>query len=211
MPEHLLGFDVREDWLAGDAIWDETRRRKFLLRPYAPKPLSVDPTVWPSVFRAGDGEGMIGDLLRPRGVFVVPVPAWIGPSGVLWSDLAAMRRHLAAGWQQPRPTATVAVSWVTGPGDDPAAGPDLVATTPAERSDEWDLLGYDVADRWLLSGLANCGYDDSEIDRLRDRWAPLLNARHLFADATVAFAFRELTNARVTEHAPFFVYALYRL
>ena len=208
MREHLLGFDARELWLPPDALWDDARRRRFLLRADTPKPLSVDATVWPSVFRAGDGDGYVGRLLRRHGVFVVPVPAWIGPTGTLWEDLARMRSHLGANWARPRPTAIIAVSWIADPEENGLAEPDLPATTPAEPDPDWELLGYDVADRWLLSGLANCGYGADDVDEFRSRWSPALNAHHLFAEVAAARAFRGATDARVPEHAPFRVYAV---
>ena len=40
-------------------------------------------------------------------------------------------------------------------------------------------------------------------------WGPRLNEHHLFKNAESAFAFRLVTNRRVPEHAPFFVYGLW--
>ena len=75
------------------------------------------------------------------------------------------------------------------------------------------LLGFDVRERFLppSSGLSNCGYSPTEVARLRGAWASDLNEHHLFADVGRALAFRDLTDHRVPEHAPFFVYALHRL
>ncbi len=73
----------------------------------------------------------------------------------------------------------------------------------------WQRLGYDVADDSRLSGLSNCGYLRDEIDDLREEWGPYLNLYHLFEDAERAWDFRSLTNWRVPEHAPFYVYGLY--
>ncbi len=46
--DRLLGFDARELWMDTGLLWDVARRARFLLRPEAPKPLSVDPLVWPA-------------------------------------------------------------------------------------------------------------------------------------------------------------------
>lgn len=73
-----------------------------------------------------------------------------------------------------------------------------------------EFLGYDVGDAGLLSGLMNCGYDE-EAAELRERFARHLNHHHLFYDRERALHFARLTNERVPEHAPFFVYGLYRL
>ena len=82
---------------------------------------------------------------------------------------------------------------------------------PAEPEKSWTLLGYDVADGSLYSGLSNCGYAPEDSDRLREKWAPTLNEHHLFRDQDPAFAFAEVMNARDPCHAPFYVYSLYRL
>jgi hypothetical protein len=73
----------------------------------------------------------------------------------------------------------------------------------------WQFLGFDIADGGFISGLSNCGYEDAERDGLAAEWAQYLNRRHLFDDLQRAFQFRELTNARVPEHAPFFVIRLW--
>jgi len=82
---------------------------------------------------------------------------------------------------------------------------------PREVEGEARLLGYDIADDVFLSGLSNCGYTDEEKTALRSTWASRLNRFHLFDQADVAFEFKTLTEARVPEHAPFFVFGIYRL
>lgn len=56
-----------------------------------------------------------------------------------------------------------------------------VSTSPDRQ---WQLLGFDVTDS-STSGLCNGGFDPSRenVDALRARWAPRLNAHGLFADA----------------------------
>jgi hypothetical protein len=75
----------------------------------------------------------------------------------------------------------------------------------------WERLGYDVADDFTLSGLCNCGYEAEEAAGLRPAWSPELNHHGLFGDPRAALRFCSLTDARVPEHAPFFVYGLYRV
>jgi hypothetical protein len=74
-----------------------------------------------------------------------------------------------------------------------------------------DLLGYDVADYDLLSGLTNCGYAPEEAASLAPVWAPLLNEWHLFGNPGDATAFAAVAEERVPEHAPFFAYGIYQL
>ena len=71
------------------------------------------------------------------------------------------------------------------------------------------LIGFDVADYWLMSGLANCGYSAQEAALLTPARAPLLNEWHLFSTLAEATADAEVTDERVPEHAPFYAYGLY--
>jgi hypothetical protein len=89
-------------------------------------------------------------------------------------------------------------------------GPYAEPTEPEHRRGAWELLGYDVADP-TISGLSNCGYDPSEQARLAPEWSNRLNEHHLIADLDDAYAFLEITNQRVPEHAPFFVLGLWRV
>jgi len=82
---------------------------------------------------------------------------------------------------------------------------------PSEPAEGWELLGYDVSDDWLLSGLTNCGYRQEELEPTRQKWSSRLNRHHLFDAITDAAAFRQVTNERVPEHAPFNVFSVYRV
>jgi hypothetical protein len=82
---------------------------------------------------------------------------------------------------------------------------------PYEVEGEPRLLGYDIADDVFLSGLSNCGYTDAEKAALRPRWAARLNRFHLLDQVDAASEFKALTEARVPEHAPFFIFGLYLL
>jgi hypothetical protein len=187
--EAVIGFDAREQFLASGEFWPPDRRRTYLLRPEVERPLSVDALVWPSVFHE------------------LPVPDCGGVAADLWDDLDEMRAALAE--RPPVAHRVVAVSWIT---DDATAkgGPRRSPrdAMPCALGAEWELLGHDVADGGCLSGLSNCGYSALERAELAPRWAPRLNAAHLLATVDDAFAFRRLADTRVSEHAPFFVYAL---
>ncbi len=79
----------------------------------------------------------------------------------------------------------------------------------AAPPDDWKLLGYDVADHGLTSGLSNCGYDTTEKPDWQRRWVRRLNDHGLLTTIDDAEAFAEACDARVSEHAPFFVYGLF--
>lgn len=209
MEDRLVGFDMREPDRA--ELWDAARRERFLLRVDAPLPLSVDTLVWPSAFDTGQGIGLPQPERERWRLAGIPVPSWIGPNAGLWDDLGRMRQHLAAHQGQPRAYVEVAVSWFSDDGftDAGVVGPYLAPVTPPLRGVGWRLLGYDVADGSLVSGLANCGYSPTEAAGLRQEWRARLNDHHLFSDVRQALQFKQLSDRRIPEHAPFFVYGLF--
>src|SRR5436305_3186339 len=192
----LLGYDAREDWISFESSWSTERRQLFLLRQDVEKPLSVDSDVWPSVFE------LLPDLRRPD---------WTGYVQDLWDNFQALVETL----KSTVPTESVNLRFIA---------IELIASLCSDAElTEWrdrvkevipprldqlprKLAGYDVADFFLLSGLTNC-----EVPARPDpsRWAPLLNRHHLFLDPASAFEFKTEVDARVPEHAPFFVFSLW--
>ena len=94
--------------------------------------------------------------------------------------------------------------------DEDGQTPDSVGPS-GTGSETYHLLGYDVADYYLMSGLANCGYSPAEAASLAPDWAPRLNEWHLLGNSTDATAFAAVTAERVPEHAPFYAYGIYQL
>ena len=198
----LLGYDCRERWCPRARLWPAERVQKFLLRTDVEKPLSTDVFVWPSVFQDQQlGLLELEDLrLGPTGL---PTPSLHGWVQDLWQDLSAVRGALAPLIGQRFDVIAVTAS---APWHD-----DVPECVPATLDDEWALLGFDVVDGWLLSGLTNCGYSHDEIETLRSRWAHRLNAHHLFDNEGHATEFASLADLRVREHAPFYVCGLWKL
>jgi hypothetical protein len=165
-----------------DPSWTADRRALHLLRRDVPLVRSVDAGVWE----------------RPPGL---PPSAEVGG---LWPDLPDL---LAAARALDRADAVVVR--ITALEQDEEAPEDLDLVGSAfERH---DLLGYDVADYYLMSGLAHCGYSPDEAVSLAPPWVPLLNERHLFGTPEDAAAYVEVTDRRVPEHAPFYAYGIYQL
>jgi hypothetical protein len=165
-----------------DPSWTADRRTSYLLRRDVPSVRSIDTLVWE----------------RPPGLPRPPVPERLWPSR---SDLFA-----AAG--APDRAGVVAVR-ITAFVEDEPTPESLDPIGPA--AERYDLLGYDVADYWQLSGLTNCGYSSEEAASLAPVWAPLLNQWHLFDNPDDATAYADVTEKRVPEHAPFYAYGIYQL
>lgn len=206
LDEALLGFDAREMFMDPARTWESARREMYLLRTNAPKPLSVDSAVWPSLF----GEGLSEAERKRLRLDTMKRPEWTGPNQNLWEDLARMESAL--GPLAATPHCNIAIAWVSADGfSKPAEGPGPYREkmTPATRNADWVLLGYDVADSGFISGLSNCRYDPAEVAALRGTWSSHLNEHHLFADVDKALAFKGMTERRVPEHAQFFVFGLW--
>jgi hypothetical protein len=217
MNRWLIEFDVRtapEQYVSGR--WDATSRAGYLLRPEVEWPLSVDGLVWPSVFRLKGVEGL--DLPSYSPIEIDPAVA----GGDVWLDLDRLQacydahRGLAPGG------VFIALELLSEkeaeaeriPYDLPGgiqAAVWLEPTVPERLPDGSTLLGYDVADAGRISGLSDCGYTEDEIRDLVPRWAARLNSFGLLDTVEDAIAFREVCDARVPEHVPFWIYALWRL
>ena len=110
------------------------------------------------------------------------------------------------------PVHRVCVAVFAAAAEDPAEQEELRlrtgADTPLAPDPAWTFVGFDVADGTEISGLSNCGYG-ADVEELRATWAARLNDRGLVGVLEDAFAFREVTDARVPEHAPLTVYGIW--
>lgn len=212
---YILGYDARKLWEARFTTRED--KEAFLFRLDVDRVLSVDPASWPSVFPAGGNAR----------------PEYVGFFQCLWEDLDSLRSHLTKTTQiRTKPADVIAVAleadilesadaerWEKRlKGVSPSPGVtetdlSLPHATPAAIAAGWSLLGYDVCDEWGLSGLADCGFqpDREDVKSLRAAWRPRLNRFHLFDSIDHASAFVRVSNQRVREHAPFFVYGLWRV
>ncbi|CAN91996.1 MULTISPECIES: hypothetical protein [Sorangium] len=178
-PVVLYGFDARLRLDAEDPQWTQDRRERYLLRPDLPRVLSVDRLVWPAVPAALTTDGLAPDY---------------------FSDLGALRRRCDG--------AAAIIALAVSEHDERARALEIPCQ-PAEIDPAWRLLGWDVADSGLISGLSNCGFlPDTDVTALRRDYGPRLNEHGLFRERADAEAFRTLSDARVKEHAPFFVHRI---
>lgn len=188
----LVGFDARENELDGRKTPIPIHvRGVFLLRPEIELPYSVDGHVWPSVWGMNEGPQADGNGL--------------------WLNLAELRQSLT----EKGKTAILIVVELLVPSNLPAFGfpYPLIDSTPEPQTipEGGTCLGFDVADSGFWSGLSNCGYSEEDRARLRPEWRNKINDFGLLKSEQDAITFKEMTDARVPEHAPFWVYKLYRL
>lgn len=237
----ILGFDAREMWRSESEVWTVHPKESFLLRPSVPKALSVDPGIWAPVLTrevairngyVGFYQELWGDLEALR----VALRAAHGRRP-LWTVAVVLRADACSGEEQRRwsellmgvgaescaiSPAEIGVAKVVrdarARGDEEKAGgreaeDALPLAMPFEVLSDWFFLGFDVADMWLQSGLSNCGFlpEQEDVAGLKGAWAPKLNDFHLLQALGEAVEFKELSNRRAEEHAPFFVFELWRV
>lgn len=239
MNEKIIGFDCRQ--ITSDNaqnLWTEARRELFLLNKHVALPVSVDTNVMPSVFSFHEGlqaqqsvitvhacsshqqdlglwqshKEMLGALIKhcegksvskhnEIAITIVERDRWwnclIGKEERLNEIEKDLIKPMLPGyWINLRKI------WHS----------ILEETTePSKIEKTWTLMGYDIANGFLLSGLSNCGYGQGDIAVIRKEWLKHINDRGLFNNVDVALRFRDQTNKRVNEHAPFFVFGVYDL
>jgi hypothetical protein len=165
--------------------------------------MSVDTSVLPSVFSFDED---CPDVERIR----LPPSDFHQQSLRLWRSLAKMKGAVRATNSRPlvialelHRDAVDAEDWWNDLADE--------SVEPSSLGCTWRELGYDVADRFLTSALSNCGYTVDEKKSASSNWIGQINGSGLIDDVGAALKFRDYSNVRVAEHAPFFVYKIYQL
>ncbi len=193
MNELLLGFDIRVNNLD---LWGKERRDIYLLRKDVEIPKSVDGDVWHM-------SKTINSILKKESL----EKNW---DFNLIMDLNGLIEKFQKA-NEPN-SSLIAISVISNSLDAPMASAERIVS-PLKKMEHFalfDFLGYDVADEWQTSGLMNCGYLPEEIEELQ-KFAPKLNEHHLFAFVDDAISFKSVSDVRVPEHAPFYVYGLYKI
>ena len=199
-------------------------RHSHLLTPETRWPLSIDQMLWPSIFYYPvyvDGKeylwGSMNDEFTRAKQMVLEAHHWQHEALGLWQDLSLMKRFFSRYYLGKKDGVIVAVALYSGT---------LEPRAPDWNKDYWSavlsdglinkeipssfkLLGYDVADHTMTSGLVNCGYSKKELGDLKKLWPNKLNEYGLFPNLDDAVEYIEVCDRRVVEHAPFFAYGLY--
>jgi hypothetical protein len=201
--KQVVGYDAREMWFDLDANWPEARRQRYLYRPTVKKPLSVDTAVWPSIFSV-DGKAK-----------------WASHFGYQesWSDLFELQSSITK-YHEVHPVSPfriIAIVLFLGEytrGDSTDWSIRIpYRITPDRIEEDWQFLGYDVADSFMLSVLSNCNLPpDPEGSGLRKKFGAQLNDFHLFDSFDWAVEFKRLSDERFRgSHAPCFVFGLWTI
>lgn len=192
MRQTVLGFDARQKWKDCSSEWAHRRRSLYLMDPNVSQICSVDNVSWPEVLDE--------------------FPEWVGPVHGLWDDTERLKEHLEK--KGLKEFHRIAVTLVTENMEEKDLSMVLSSwggleeiVLPADR----EFMGFDIADSTLVSGLTNCGYTPEEAKLNRDRYSSDLNSFHLFDTLNQASSYCFECNERVPEHAPFYVYGIYKI
>jgi hypothetical protein len=197
-----IGFDVR--MMAADyvqEVWSPERRMEYLLRTNVEWPMSIDPAVWPSLRQSHYFNAHGRRILNPR--LIRKDTAHLENELGLFRDQSSLDEIDTA---QHGVRIGIEIILINTKDAGPFGG--LVA---APVPQVMNIIGFDIATEAPISGLCNCGYAQAELDRLRHKWECKLNEYGLLTDIEDAQQFQEMTNKRVPEHAPFYIYKLSRI
>lgn len=210
----LLGFDIRlssEDYIG--VFLDQERRDLHLIKPDISWPLSVDIMVWPSFF-CYDRDRSGPAYFQFNGTIDITPHNTRHLALELWSNLDEMRSYFLK--QKNKLTKKWFQLAIVLRRDNFLQSDDFwrAVLDPPLSIDklpkDWLFLGYDIADRDMISGLSNCGYDAKEKYLIQKTWSSRLNEYGLLKNLEDAMQFKNLSNQRVPEHKPFYVYGLFR-
>jgi hypothetical protein len=206
--------------------WGAVGREAFLLRPEIEAPISVDRLICPSIFQPEVQRSEESKIMLTRFTPSLPVNRTVTQQADDWpeSDLNILglwtdfRKMLS--WAEQKPDLKkfirfpIAIQMLL----EPEMASELLWLTvtdtgqkPVLCADEWPLLGYDVADRGRISALSDCSYDGGDLREARLRWGNYVNDWGLLNDLKPATSFREVSNERIREHAPFYTYRVVRI
>jgi hypothetical protein len=214
--QRLIRFDIRlpKSNYVNDR-WKKEDRNRFLLRSDVEWPLSSDPLVWPSIFFSKIFRDSTG---FPYGnIEVDPVI----DGGNYWLSLDQMGAHYKAHRSPYANGVFIAIhlfsenpltsNFIAYSRDGIQFGLELGDATPSDCPSNSEFLGYDVGDASWISGLSNCEYTATERKRLEPIWRHRLNSFGLLSTLDDAAEFRKLSDDRVSEHAPFWIYGISKL
>lgn len=185
----VIGFDVRQT--SGRAQWSAERRSAYLLRPDVTRPLSVDVMVWPQAASLGQSEhplGLLGSIQQALTLYPDLLSRGEDTPALIEIAVVADLKGCSASFEY--------LDSYLFPSEDQS----LDYETP--------ILGYEAADKNLISGLSNCQLTDNELSKARRTWASGVSANGLFRSGEVAAEYKTFCDAAIPEHKPFEVFRI---
>ena len=211
MEEKIIGYDVREMWYKEPC--------DFRMGSQLVKMLSIDHTLWSSIFHHG-GYGDLGEKDREEkgfGMIELPSISRVGANYHLWSDLADMQNYLSPyRCAEGKPYWVIAITLRTEdlermPRDreywpyDPESNPDSIQS-------DWVLVGYDLTSRWSESMITPALLSPETEAEAVAELPRELNEYLLFPSIEKAAEFKmRWDSAAFPDEAPHLVYGIWRI
>lgn len=212
--QYVLFYDLRQWVQSGPQDWTIERRRQYLYRESVNQPISVDRYVLDSFDSLYSEDEM---------------PGYTGPFSPFWESLADLNQFISVKNIDLNKFLLLAFSidvslfseddvthWnkILGSKSTSVEKENLFSglASPSNVQENWNFIGYDVADSGFMSSISNIGFTPADdVEKLRKTWSGLLNNYHLFDDADEAVKFKQLSDKRVPRHAPFTVIGIWCL
>ena len=208
MKEQILGYDVREMWY--ESQYDLIKRGRFK------KMLSIEGSLWGSIFKSGDYPGLVGPAREEIGLGTLELPNMdvVGMNIHFWSVLASMLHYVREHSRQSgRLYWAVAITVCL---EDPerelkarTEWPYYAETIPPDIQSDWVLVGYDVTTSDSESMITPC------LEPLEKReaceFAKDLNEYMLFSTLAQADEFRRAQDTAYELGYPHMIYGIWRV
>lgn len=183
----MLGYQLRQPMNQIAIQWPQERRNHFLLNPGIAFPLSADKAVWPTADDAAMSAAFFEDF--------DPTP-FSAPNGL---SLFSIRSNTPL----PKKEDGVLVALSTSQIRASALRAKHFINEQSHNLIGLDLVGFDVCDDYLISGLSNFGLTEHERSSLQKKFGGSLNQFGLFKNIEDAEEFSLVMNKIAKEHAPF--------
>ena len=191
----IVGFHLRVRYTVLRSYWAPVFREQHWLNPSVDTMKSADHSVWPDL----DSPMLLSALFEdystrpfsaPNGLSLYQVmrPGFANSASVRETDGVLVGIGLGDAWLR-----TIGHTHCILP-------PSPEVTRVAGQLPD---LGFDVCDRWLVSGLSNCGLPELLDATSRQDWSRLLNEHGLFSEAGPAERLARYLDGAIPEHAPF--------
>lgn len=197
----VLGYQIRVPVIQLPPLWTPQRRAQYLLLPTVGVPLSADTGVWP----------VADDPDLPERIFEDFEPGpYEAPNGL---GLFRLKKDFTVELVPLKPDNPQVVGiGVEKQVASRLAKKHFIVTSESDAiigEQHIHLLGFDVCDDILLSGLMNCGISADHHAKLRRKYAGSINMHGLFDVAEGANEYAADVSQIVPEHAPFFPVSIF--
>jgi hypothetical protein len=210
MEEKIIGYDVREMWYKEPC--------DFRMGSKLVKMLSIDQTLWSSIFHHGGYGDLVGKDREEKGFGMIELPdmSRVGINYHLWSDLADMQNFLRPyRCAEGKPYWVVAITLRTedleAESRDKEYWPYEPESNPDSIQSDWVLVGYDLTSRWSESMITPVLFSpETEAEDVAELTREL-NEYLLFPSIEKAVEFKMRWDTAFPDPAPHLVYGIWRI